>query len=154
ITGAIGFEGLNEAEDTAGPLAALTATFVERKKASNEASSAAAATQAEVYRSAMLDALAHEFQTPLATILAAAGGIREAGCLAPAQSELAETVEAEAARLGSLTSRLLRTARLDREEIKPRLEWTDISALVAQIVAQYSERSRDRRIETNDAEPV
>jgi len=31
-------------------------------------------------------------------------------------------IETEASRLGDLTSRLLRLARLDREEVKPRLE--------------------------------
>ena len=32
---------------------------------------------AEVFRGAILDALAHEFKTPLATIVTAAGGLRE-----------------------------------------------------------------------------
>jgi K+-sensing histidine kinase KdpD len=41
----------------------------------------AISAQAEVYRSAILDALAHEFKTPLATILTAVGGLREAGIL-------------------------------------------------------------------------
>jgi two-component system sensor histidine kinase KdpD len=99
-----------------------------------------------VYRSALLDALAHEFKTPLATILAAAGGIREAGPLGSAQLEMADTVENEAARLGSLTSRLLRTARLDSEEIRPRMEIIDLASLIAHIATQYSARSPDRQI--------
>jgi two-component system sensor histidine kinase KdpD len=103
----------------------------------------------------MLDALAHEFKTPLATILAAAGGLREAGPLASEQLEMAETVENEAARLGSLTSRLLRTARLDSEEIRPRMEMIDLSSLIAHIAAQYSARSPDRQIVlTNRREAV
>ena len=146
MTGAIGFEGLQDSEEVTGSLAALTAALVERTKAFRSASVAAAATQAETYRSAVLDALAHEFKTPLATILAAAGGIREVGPLGPEQQDLAETVESEAVRLSSLTSRLLRTARLDREEIKPRLEMVDLVPLVSRIVSQYSERSPDRDI--------
>jgi len=111
-----------------------------------DASEAAAAAQTEVYRSAVLDALAHEFKTPLATILAAAGGLREAGSLKPDQLEMAEMVETEAARLGGLTSRLLRMVRLDREEVRPRMEIVDITSLLAQLKAQYTRRSPDRQI--------
>ena len=146
VTGAVGFEGLEDAGETGGSLAALTTTFVERTNAFRKASVAAAAAQTAVYRSALLDALAHEFKTPLATILAAAGGLREAGPLASEQQEMADTVENEAARLGSLTSRLLRTARLDSEEIKPRMELLDLTSLVAHIAAQHSARSEERRI--------
>lgn len=146
MTGAIGFEGLQHPEETKGSLAALTAALVERTKAFRNASATAAAAQAESYRSAILDALAHEFKTPLATILAAAGGIREAGPLAPEQREMADTVENEAARLGNLTSRLLRTARLDTQEVRPRMEVIDLTSLIDQMAAQYSDRSPDRRI--------
>ena len=146
MTGAIGFEGLQDPEETTGSLAALTAALVERTKAFRKATAAAATTQAEEYRSAVLDALAHEFKTPLATILAAAGGIREAGALSRQQEDMAETVESEAVRLNSLTSRLLRTARLDREKIQPRMELIDLQSLSAQIVGQYSERSLDRQV--------
>jgi two-component system sensor histidine kinase KdpD len=146
MTGAIGFEGLRDSEKTTGSLAALTAALVEKTKAFRNAAAAAAATQAEEYRSAVLDALAHEFKTPLATILAAAGGIREAGPLGPEQEDMAETVENEAVRLSNLTSRLLRTARLDREEIQPCMELIDLGSLATQIASQYSERSPDRRI--------
>ena len=47
---------------------------------------------------------------------------------------MADTVENEAARLGSLTSRLLRTARLDSEEIKPRMELLDLTSLIGHIL--------------------
>jgi two-component system sensor histidine kinase KdpD len=155
MTGAIGFEGLQDSEEATGSLAALTAALVERTKAFRNASVASAATQAELYRSAVLDALAHEFKTPLATILAAAGAIREVGPLGTEQQDLAEIVESEAVRLSSLTSRLLRTARLDREEIKPRMETVDLVSLVSRIVSQYSQRSPDRDIlQANSPEPL
>jgi two-component system sensor histidine kinase KdpD len=94
---------------------------LERARVFRDASHADAAAQAEVFRGAILDALAHEFKTPLATIVTAAGGLRETGGLRPEQLELAEMAEMEASRLGLLTSRLLRIARLDREEVKPQL---------------------------------
>lgn len=146
LRGAIGFQGLQDSSESAGPLTTLTAIFLERTSAFLTASTATAAAQAEVYRSAILDGLAHEFKTPLATILAAAGALREAGPLADAQIEMAETVESEALRLGSLTSRLLRTARLEREDIKPNLELTDLASVIGRIVHQFGDRSPDRQI--------
>jgi two-component system sensor histidine kinase KdpD len=146
LKGAVGFEGLQEPKETAGSLAALTTALIERTDAFHKASAASAEAQTEIYRSTVLDALAHEFQTPLATILAAAGGLREAGPLAPIQREMADTVESETARLGRLTTRLLRTARLDAAEIKPRMELLELTSLVRHVADQYAARSSDRRI--------
>ena len=145
-TGALGFEGIEDPELTSGPLATLAATLLERSDAMRDASEAAATAQAEVYRSAVLDALAHEFKTPLATISAAAGGLRESGSLESEELEIAEMIETEAARLGSLTSRLLRMVRLDREEVKPRIEIIDIASQLTQLIDQCARRSPDKRI--------
>ena len=142
--GAIGFEGLSDPELTVGPLSALAAAMLERTQTFRKASHAAASAQAELFRGAVLDALAHEFKTPLATILTAAGGLREVGPLCSGQSELAEIIEAEAARLGGLTSRVLGTSRLDGEDVKPRLDRTDITELVVNLVEQYSRQWTDR----------
>lgn len=142
--GAIGFEDMDDPGLTAGPLAALAATFLGRIHAFRDANQAVATAQSEVYRSAILDALAHEFKTPLATILAAAGGIHEAGPLGPEQVAMTETVETEAARLGQLTSRLLRMARLDREEVRPQMEWLDVVSLAEQAVNRYSKLKTGR----------
>ena len=143
--GAIGFEGLHDPELTAGPLSALAAAMLERAHTFRNASHAAAAAQAELFRGAILDALAHEFKTPLATILTAAGGLREVGPLCSGQSELTEIIETEAARLGTLTSRVLGTSRLERQQLKPRLDRTDMTALVVNLVEQYSRQCADRR---------
>jgi two-component system sensor histidine kinase KdpD len=146
IMGAVGFEGLHDADLTADPLTALAATVLERARVFRDASHADAAAQAEVFRGAILDALAHEFKTPLAAIVTASGGLREMGGLRPEQLELAEIAEMEASRLGRLTSRLLRVARLDREEVKPQLELTDIPELVTHLTDQYAKRWTDRKI--------
>ena len=146
LIGAVGFEGLRDPELTAGPLAALAAAMLERTRIFRNASQATAAAQAESFRGAILDALAHEFKTPLATIVTAAGGIRELGPLCPEQSELTDIVETEASRLGVLTSRLLRTAQLDKEEITPQLALTDMADLVTVVADQYSRQGTDRKL--------
>jgi two-component system sensor histidine kinase KdpD len=144
--GAIGFAGLNDPELTAGALSALAAAMLERAHTFRSASHAAAAAQAELFRGAILDALAHEFKTPLATIVTAAGGLRELGPLCPEQADLTDIVETEASRLSLLTSRLLRTAQLDREEVKPQLELTDMADLVTVVAEQYSRQWSNRKL--------
>jgi two-component system sensor histidine kinase KdpD len=120
--------------------------MLERAHTFRAASHAAAAAQAELFRGAILDALAHEFKTPLATIVTAAGGIRELGPLRPEQQDLTDIVETEASRLGSLTSRLLRTAQIDREELRPQLKFTDMADLVTVVADQYAEQWTDRKL--------
>jgi len=134
--GAVGFEGLHDADSVAGPLSILAAGTLERARSFAAASTAAATVSAEVLRTAIVDAFAHQFNTPLAAILTAAGGMREAGPLEPQQLEMAEMIETETVRLGRLTTRLLRTARLDKDEVQPRLEPTNLPALVARTVEQ------------------
>jgi len=144
-TGAIGFEGLRDLQ-LAGPAAALATIMTERLRSFQQASYAAAATEAELFRGAVLDALAHEFKTPLSTILTAAGGLRESGLRPAEQSALAEAVESEAVRLDQLTTRLLRLARLDREEVKPQMEVIDLGELAKSVVQQHARRWPDRRL--------
>ena len=144
--GAVGFEGTAHSSSSIGPLTALAATVLERIRALRNANQAVATAQSEVYRSAILDALAHEFKTPLATILAAAGGLNESGPLKPEQAEMMKTVETEAAQLGELASRLLRMARLDREQVRPQMERIDIVALLKQLVNRYSKTIIGRRV--------
>ena len=152
--GAIGFRGLPDPEGLAGPAAALAGGAIQRGQAAREAANAAAEARVETLRSAILDALAHEFKTPLAAILTAAGGLRETGRLGTAESELAEIVENEAERLSRLSSRLLRLARLDVEEVRLRLEPANIVDLVNGVVARYARRSPEREFTLAVGEPA
>lgn len=146
ISGAIGFEGLRDVRGTSGPLIALATLVVEQSLAFERASHEAARAEAEVFRGAILDALAHEFKTPLTTIVAAAGGIQAAGPLRSEQRQLADAVESEGLRLEQLTTRLLRLARLDREEVRPQMDLIDLCEIVHKLVEQYTRRWNDHQI--------
>jgi two-component system sensor histidine kinase KdpD len=137
LTGAIGFEGKLDDEYTTGSMSLMAATALERARSFRESAEASAAAESETLRSAILDALAHEFKTPLAAILAAAGGLRELGELKPEQLEMAELIESESSRLGRLAARLLRMARLDRDEVRPNMEVTDLCSLVNKLGKEY-----------------
>jgi two-component system sensor histidine kinase KdpD len=146
IVGAIGFENLRSSELTAGPLMTLALATLERARAAQEANRATAEAKAEVFRAAVLDGLAHEFKTPLGVITAAAGGLSAAGPLSPDQQEMADTIEEEAARLGNLTSHLLRKAQIDREQVRPRMKESDVLNLVARVAEKCNHQVTGRRI--------
>ncbi len=147
VTGAIGFENLRDSDLAAASLATLAVTTLERAWAFESASRTAAEASAEVFRTAILDGLTHEFKTPLAIVMAAAGGIRESQSSGKEQQELAETIETEALRLSRLTSRLLRKAALDHEQVRPQMKHADIAHVVSKTVARHTHQPDDRRIQ-------
>jgi two-component system sensor histidine kinase KdpD len=145
IEGAIGFEGGFDREAVPLALSVLAATAIERANSFRSAGKAAADAHAEMLRSAILDAFAHEFKTPLAIILAAAGGLREAASLRDGQTEMTDIIEDQTVRLSRLTTRLLRIARLDREEVVPAMEPTGLNALLSRLVDRWAGQC-ERRI--------
>src|SRR5438445_11618650 len=89
----------------------LAAIVMERARAEATATRMEAARQNEAMKSMLLDALAHEFKTPLTSIKAAASSILDAA--PPAQKELVAVIEEESDRMDSLASDTIRMARLD-----------------------------------------
>jgi len=146
LTGVLSFEGLANQDLTADALAALGTAMLERTRAFRAAAHAAAAAHAEHLRSTLLDALAHAVKTPLATILAATGGLRATGDLKSDHLEFLDVVESETAQLGRLTTRLLRMASLDREEVRLRLQHVDISSLIAEELNLKSQQFADHKL--------
>ena len=132
--GAIGFEGGAASAAVVGALSVLGASTLERARTAEASIKTAADERSETLRSAVLDAFAHEFKTPLTAMLAAAGGLDDADLLNSRQLASVRRIESEASRMGQMTTRLLRVARLDREEVQPRLQVTDLGALVTEIV--------------------
>ncbi|WP_263354618.1 sensor histidine kinase [Acidicapsa acidisoli] len=144
--GTMGFEWPDSDEFTPDSLSKLETTMLRRVQAYHDASQAAADERAQSLRIMLLDALAHAVKTPLATVLAATGGLRMTDRLTPDQAEFVDVIEAETSRLGSLTTRLLRTATLDQEELRPRLQLVDVPELIAEELSLKSQQFVDHRL--------
>lgn len=127
--------------DAAGSLIAVA---VERARSAQKESHAEAARNTEQLRTAVLDALAHGFKTPLTAIQTASSGLLAIGRLSEIQSELVEIIDQEVGMLAGLTSRLLRTAALDAREIKVRSSQVSLLPLVEGIVMEHDEETRRR----------
>jgi len=145
--GGMGLIGTAMTKLAATALASLAGIAIERARTQQREFRSQAARQTEQLRTAVLDALAHEFKTPLAVARTASSGLLALGGLSELQTELVATIDQQANKLDQLASRLLRSAMLDSSECKPRQESTLLSRLARVAmnrVEPLSERERFR----------
>ncbi len=128
--GGLGLCGCKMSVLVATALASLSAIALERRRSFEREFHAEAAREVEQLRTAVLDALAHGFKTPLATILTASSGLIAAGGLSTVQAELVGLIDEEAGELNSLASHLLRAAKLDGVDFKPESKPLLLSSLI------------------------
>ncbi len=138
--GAIVLRGDNLNPLLADSIASLTAIALERARSFEKQSHAEAARQSEQLRTAVLDALAHAFKTPLTAIRTASSGLLEAGRLDPAQEDLVTLIDEESDKLNALSTRLLQTAKLEASETKLRKEAVMIPQLIDDILTEHSDQ--------------
>jgi two-component system sensor histidine kinase KdpD len=125
---------------TSHAIANLVAITFDRYHSHANVSRTESARQAEQLRTAVLDSLAHAYKTPLTAIRAASTGLSEMGCLAPAQFELVALIDEQAGALTELTTRLLKTAQLETQDLTLRPERVAVAPLIDDVVASFRDR--------------
>jgi two-component system sensor histidine kinase KdpD len=148
--GAIALRGPELGRLTIEPVASLAAIALERARSFEKESRAEAAHQTEQLRTAVLDALAHAFKTPLTAIRTASSGLLEAGRLSADDAELAALIDEQAEHLNRLTSELLQMARIDAAEVRLRRERVSVLTLIEDVLSRYSQQLHGRRVEVSD----
>ena len=139
---------------SSGPLAAderahlqalcdLVGAAVERAATEAAAREALEASQLQALRNTLLSAVAHDYRMPLATIVSAAGALREqAQRLQPAQiGRLAGTIVDEALQLSRIADNTLQLARLDALGSAIPKEWESAEELVGTVVRRVRQRA-------------
>lgn len=142
--GGLGLCGTRMASPVATALASLCATALERMRSFEREYRSEAARQSEQLRAAVLDALGHQFKTPVTTIWTASSGLLEVGGLSEIQTELLTVIDEQAKALKDLAARLLSTARLDSASFEPRSRPLLLSKQVNNVVQALPEQQRDR----------
>jgi two-component system sensor histidine kinase KdpD len=145
--GGLGLTGTAMTSLTADAVASLTGIALERARAAQRESRADAARQTEQSRAAVLDALAHEFKTPLTVVRTASSGLLAVGGLSELQSDLLTAIDRQAATLDRLTQHLLQTARLDGAQFAPRHEAVLFSELIRDAIAALDNRTDRKRFQ-------
>jgi two-component system, OmpR family, sensor histidine kinase KdpD len=123
----------------------LVAIGLERARAQDLASQVEAATQSEKLRTTLLDAMAHEFKTPLTSVIAVTSALLN-NPNQPLQSreELLKIADEEAHRLKELVNDTVEMGRLDTTDIRLQAEVTNIGDIVREVVGSMRINIDDR----------
>lgn len=118
-------------------LASLAAIVMDRHQWFEKEERSELAKKDEQLRATVMDALAHEFKTPLTAVQTASSGLLELGGLTPPQRDLVTLIDKAAIRLNNLCTRLLKTAKLDTKHAG--LETTEVKVLdlVSEVLAAH-----------------
>lgn len=114
----------------------LVAIALERARAQEVSARTEAAQQNEQLKSTLLDALAHEFKTPLTSIKAAATAVLARGTLNGMEQDLLTVVDEEADRLTSLVTEAIEVARIGSGPVRLRREPCSAAKLIDSAIAQ------------------
>ncbi len=117
----------------------LVAIALERARDQEAAARAEAARQSGELRATMLDALAHEFKTPLTSMKVAAADLR-ASAGDERNRELAAIVDEDLDRLQALVTDTVQMVRVDAGAFTLRLNDCRLSELVASTLRQFEPR--------------
>jgi two-component system sensor histidine kinase KdpD len=118
-------------------VACLVAITFDRYHSHANVSRTESARRTEQMRTTVLDSLAHAYKTPLTAIRAASTGLNEMGSLTPAQSEMVQLIDEQSGVLNDLTTRLLKTARLEANDLTLHKETVAVSPLIEDVVASF-----------------
>ena len=78
----------------------------------------------------LLKSVSHELRTPIAAIKSAANTLPSTGPLNREQENLVMEIESASARLNRVVQSLLSAARIQSGQVRPKMDWCDISDLV------------------------
>ncbi|MGA2134531.1 MAG: ATP-binding protein [Bryobacteraceae bacterium] len=146
---ALGYLGLSGNLPTAAvrnAVAYLVAIGIERARALEEASHAEAARQSEVLKSALLDALAHDFRTPLTSIKAAVTSMLGQP-RAEADRELMTIINEEADRLNRLVAEVLELVRIEAGKLHLEKKPHNVSDIIHSVLEEMDAWLQGRPVE-------
>ena len=133
-------------------IANLAAIALERAREQDAAARTDAARRSGELRAAVLDAVAHEFKTPLTSIKAAASDLLETIPAAAREHELVEIVDEESTRLQTLVGDAVQMLRIEAGDFTVRRERHNLAQLVSGLLAQLAARL-DGHATTNSVPP-
>ena len=121
-----------------------------------------ATTRAEVLRrtdelkTALLNAVSHDLRTPLASIIASTGSLRQrdVSWTQEERDEFIEAIEQQAERLSRIVGNLLDLSRIEAGALNPDKQLHDIAALVDDVVGRLQDTTRHHVVQVTVEEDL
>ncbi len=144
--GSVALQGTLMPDSVLQGMANLVAIGLERAKAQDLAQQMEAARRSAQLRTALLDAMAHEFKTPLTSIKAATTALLDNPAQdAASRTELLRIADEEADHLGGLIDDSLEMAQLDAGQFEIHRQPVDVCAAIHEVI--HSLPTEGRRID-------
>jgi two-component system, OmpR family, sensor histidine kinase KdpD len=123
---------------------------IRHDRASDQERAAEVARQSDALKSALLQSVSHDLRTPLATIRAAAGGLRPETSLSDDDRRAsADAIEREVEYLDRLVANLLDLSRIEAGALRARRDVFDLDDLLARALDRLRPRLGERILETD-----
>jgi two-component system, OmpR family, sensor histidine kinase KdpD len=144
----LAIHGVQFADSVLQGIGNLVAIGLERARAQDLAHEIEATRRSEHFRTTLIDAMAHEFKTPLTSIKATTTALLDAPDQAlEARMELLRIADEEAQHLGYLIDDTVAMARLDAGHIKVNPEIVDIVEIIEEIRVSLKAELQGRSLE-------
>jgi two-component system sensor histidine kinase KdpD len=156
--GSIALRGVTLSDSALQAFVNLVAIVLERARTLDAANRADVARQSQELKSTLLDAIAHEFKTPLTSIRAAASALRSTPPVpVEAQREFAAIVDEESERLGRLVTEAIQMARIEAGRVHLDKRPHTVQELVDHAIAGMNTLLEGRAVERDilaDMRPI
>jgi len=121
-----------------GAIAAQISNAIERARLREQATEAEVLKRADTLKTSLLNAVSHDLRTPLASIIASAGSLRQQDVewTDAERATFAADIEGEARRLSRIVSNLLDLSRMESGALRPERGWYDVGALLDDVVGR------------------
>jgi two-component system sensor histidine kinase KdpD len=146
--GSLALRGSSFTDTALQSLCSLVSLGMEKAQSQAAASRAEAARQSEEFKSTLLDAIAHEFKTPLTSIKAGTTAILSSTITEPDQQrEALAIVDAAADRLGALVTDAIHLARIEASQMRLNLQSRALRAVVQEALRHMKSALDGRDVE-------
>ena len=134
-------------------MAGSIAGAVQRARHAGAAAEAHREADSQRLRNALLASVAHDFRTPLASILGAVSSLsqQDERLTAQARAERLNLIEAEARHLAAVTDNTLQWVRLVADDPVLHMDWESIEEVVGAALARVRRRDPARRVHVDVA---
>jgi two-component system sensor histidine kinase KdpD len=154
VRGALGFAGTTPSKETLEAMTTLTAIAIDRHYAMQKVAAIEASRERERFKSVLLDAITHDFRTPLTSIKVSATGLLEDEEFGREQrKELLTIIDEECDRISMLVGQACELARLESGELLLEKAEHSLGAFISAALADCRGLPESRPIALKIQEP-